>query len=140
MTLRILSAVATIALTAALGTPGRMDAGPCLTDSDGSLLATRKIQLYMLRLDSTKLATQGLLPADTAAVSIVTDSTTCAGAVAAYNARVSQRPALNIVDAVYVVQAGPSRYVVHSPVNQQGEFTAYMVFENLWHLIKEWHG
>jgi hypothetical protein len=67
-------------------------ASPCLTDSVGRALATSRIEVLVLRRDSTQLAMNGLLPADTADVSIVTDSTTCEAGLAAYNAHASQSP------------------------------------------------
>jgi hypothetical protein len=81
----------------------------------------------------------GLLPADTADVSIVTDSTTCEAGLAAYNAQASQSP-LDSVSAVFVVRSGPTRYVVVSPANAAGEFKIYLVFDDQWHFVDSFAG
>jgi hypothetical protein len=81
-------------------------------------LTTVSIEVLMLRRDSTQLAMDGLLPADTADVSIATDLATCDAGLAAYNAQASRSP-LDSVSAVFVVRSGPKRYVVVSP-RQQG--------------------
>jgi hypothetical protein len=82
---------------------------------------------------------RGLLPADTADVSIVTDSTTCEAGLAAYNAQASQTP-LDSVSAVFVVRSGSTRYVVVSPANAPGEFKVYLVFDGQWHFVGSFLG
>jgi hypothetical protein len=81
--------IATILAASAAGAEVRTRGGtasPCLTDPTGRALATSRIEVLVVRRDSTQLAMNGLLPADTADVSIVTDSTMCEAGLAAYNA------------------------------------------------------
>jgi hypothetical protein len=88
-------------------------------------------QRILLIGDSTALARYGLVPVDTANVTLVTDGSTCAAAVTAFNqAQVTTQGWTSMQDA-YVVRAGPSRYVVYDR-RGASHWSDILVFDAAW--------
>jgi hypothetical protein len=111
----------------------------CSTDAIQGGRATSHIKQLVLRRDSTYLAKLGLLPADTSAVGLVTDSVMCDAALSAYNAYMSTK-ATQPVAAVFVVKVGADRFAVLNPSVAVGEFTYFVIFDGDWTFIHEFAG
>jgi hypothetical protein len=88
-------------------------------------------QRILLIGDSTALARYGLVPVDTANVTLETDDSTCAAAVSAFNQAHATIQGWMAMQDAYVVRAGPSRYVVH---DQRGasHWSDIIVFDAAW--------
>jgi hypothetical protein len=115
------------------------DVSSCLADSALASAVTSRIEVLVLRRDSTYLSKIGLLPTDTAQVSLVTENRTCAVALTAYNAYLRQkgRPP---VQGAFVVRAGPNRFAVTNGAPLAGEFAIFLTFDPEWVLIKGFGG
>jgi hypothetical protein len=90
--------------------------GPCLTQSSDGVF--EMVKLHLLR--------QGYAPAD---VEIVTDSTTCAAGVAAYNQGL---PAGATITAAYIIQRGTDGFVLVLPNNRD----THIYYTTTWNIEK----
>ena len=104
---------------------------PCDPDTGGRRALVRGVIRLVTASDSVTVALRtsvGLLPAPSSAVIPVIDTLTCGRAaravrLAAYGSDTS------VLKGVYVVSAGPQRYVAWDPAVRGGEYTMWFVFD-----------
>lgn len=115
----------------ALSTGSRSPAPPtqsCRTNADTAGNIIKTIQATIATTDSGLLGGMGLLPTAGSQVLLVTNDSTCAMAVAAYNASLPT-DSTTTVTSVFVLKAGPSRFVVFAPEYGSGEFIDLLIFD-----------
>ena len=84
--------------------------GPCVTASDSTKGHLRAIEYFVTATDSTKLAAVGLPYRPLGGVTLVSDSTVCAQAVAAYNSSLLPQDSLGEVTRGVLLRLGTSTY------------------------------
>lgn len=127
-------ASATLLASGLLTEPVHGQGSGCLVHPDTAGPLVEQVQLMVLAgRDSARLARAGLLPVDTSEVAIVTDSTLCASAIAAYN---REKPSASL-ESAYVIRAGTSRFLVWDMRNPDQELRDIMVFDCDW-ALKAW--
>jgi hypothetical protein len=80
-------------------------------------------------MDTVWMKSQGLPYATPDAIKLVTQSSTCKAAVAAYNQATGITPPLA---SVYVAALGKKGYVVMNPKEHAGDYQAMWVFDTQW--------
>jgi len=104
----------------------------CLTNQETAYVLVANLKQRILLIgDSTALAGYGLVPVDTANVTLVTDDRTCAAAVSAFNRAHATTPGWAPMQDAYVVRAGPSRYVVYDQ-REASHWSDIIVFDTAW--------
>ena len=83
-------------------------------------------KIALANMDSAKVVGVGLVKVDTSLVTLVTDNTTCQGALATFR-QVANDTTSSEPTAAYVIQAGPPRRVVIHPSNGRGEFSRHLI-------------
>jgi hypothetical protein len=104
----------------------------CLTNQETAYVLVANLKQRILLIgDSTALARYGLVPVDTANVTLETDDSTCAAAVSAFNQAHATIQGWMAMQDAYVVRAGPSRYVVHDQ-RRASHWSDIIVFDAAW--------
>jgi hypothetical protein len=85
-----------------------------------------------------ELARFGLLPTDTINVTLVTDEATCTAAIAAYNREKPGTPEVPSPTQAYVIQAGPSRFIVYDQKLYLEHHFDVLVFDPEW-ILRGWY-
>lgn len=80
-------------------------------------------------MDTVWMKSQGLPYATPDAITLVTQSSTCKSAVAAYNQAAGITP---LLASVYVAKLGKKGYVVMNPKDHAGDYQAMWVFDAQW--------
>jgi hypothetical protein len=114
----------------------------CLTGSDFYATHTRDYIVSIVTSTDTAMAnTRNLyqLPAAAASkVTIVSNSTTCHKAGAAYNAAENATPPISRTLAV--IRIGSTRFVVLDPNQMAGEFQVTVIFDSKWNYLASFIG
>lgn len=100
----------------------------CRTSSDTATHVIVILKSALTTVDSARLASVGLLPATESQILLVTTDSLCSLAVAAYNTN-APTDSTNAITSVYLVKAGPSRYVAFVPSFRSGEFIDLLIFD-----------
>jgi len=116
----------------------------CLPDTAPQAIGLR---IYVVDLVTTtdprlvaKRERYGLLPADSAEVTVVTKTNVCRSAGAAFHNEVSD-PGTPAVDRMLVVlEVGNKRYVVWDPAQYVGEWTTHVIFDRRWNTLGSFVG
>jgi hypothetical protein len=98
----------------------------CRTSADTAANFVKVVQRTLAIGDSTKLAGIGLLPAQPSQVFLITTDSLCTAAVTAYN---TSLPTVTAVTTIFLLQAGPNRYVAFDPAARSGEFVDLLIFD-----------
>jgi hypothetical protein len=89
-----------------------VDGTPCLVEADSVEAYQLVIEFQVMKGDSSRLAQYGLPYKPAEGVTLVTDSTVCAQAVAGYNAYLTPSDSIGHIGAAYVFRVGSSHFVV----------------------------
>jgi hypothetical protein len=109
------------------GTAVGAQASACRTDPDTAGVLVGRLKVAYAVMDTTRLRAQGDPVAVPSDIVLVTDSTTCAAGVTAYNATNGRG-----VTSAYVVALGESGFVVVDPQDRTGELLMMYVFDSQW--------
>lgn len=116
-------------LATIVGGSGRLEAQGCRQDTAA---ATYHVH-YVRRLiagNPASAASHGMTVTDTTQIQLVSDSTTCAQALAAYNVAVELESGTPASDGVFVLAVNPGTWVVFDPCATPGEYMEYVVLNS----------
>lgn len=89
--------------------------------------------------NATRLASVGLLQVQPSQVYLITTESLCASAVTAFNTALPTDPN-SPATSVFLLQAGPNRYVAFDPAFRSGEFVDLVVFDLGFHFKGQLEG
>jgi hypothetical protein len=95
-------------------TPVEVSPNPCLSNVDTADFHADQIARIVTQTDSLDLSALGIPYKPSSGVSIVSDSATCQGLVAAYNARLSGQDTTKRIDRAYAFRVGTTAYSIVS--------------------------
>jgi len=109
---------------------------PCLTAQPraGNFIYGLRKQYSRVGADSIGWKANGIPYATGSAITLVSDSTTCAAALNAYNTTAASEGSTHTATQVYVARIGTSGYVVMTTQFAVGEWTVWYYFDNDWNL------
>jgi hypothetical protein len=109
---------------------------PCLTAEPRAeaFINGLRQQYEDIGADSTAWQAHGAPFATGSAITLVTDSTTCAAALTAYNTASGRAGTDDAATQVYVARIGTTEYVVMTTQRASGEWVTLYFFDSDWHL------
>lgn len=123
------------AMMLAVGEPAS-SAAQCRTNADTASIYRLTINGIFSNADSASLAAHGYPFARPSAVSLITNSATCAAAITAYNAAANTSGTPDSIASAYVFGLGSTGWVVVNPADKAGDYLLYHIFNAGW-ILKE---
>jgi hypothetical protein len=118
---------AIVATATFVGVTERLEAQDCRQDPTAAQYHIHYVRRFIARNPSSA-AVHGMSVADTNQIQLVSDSTTCAQALSAYNASVQLESGTPASDGVFVLAVNSGTWVVFDPCATPGEYMEYIVF------------
>jgi hypothetical protein len=108
---------------------------PCLSaqPTAGNFIHSLRRHYAQIGADSTAWKANGTPYATGSAITLVTDSTTCASALDAYNTASGRAGTEDAATQVYVARIGTTGYVVTTTQGATGDWLTFYYFDNDWH-------
>ncbi len=127
MSTRTAIRIGLLALAAAGAGSERLEAQGCRQDPAAAAYHVHYVR-RLIASNPTAAAGHGMAVTDTAQIQLVSDSTTCTQALAAYNAAEELESGAPVSDGVFVLAVNPATWVVFDPCATPGEYMEYIVF------------
>ena len=116
----------------------------CLSDTAGEAVTLSSYVVRLVTTSDSRLVAKrdryGLLPADSASVTVITKANVCKAAGAAFHEEVSFPDAPPPDRTLVLIKVGRDRYVVTDPAQQVGEWVTVVIFDRRWNTLGSFVG